>query len=136
MSLYDAYLEQIENRKEQGLKPKPIDDGGLVKELVAQIKDAGPRIAPHRSISSSTTRFPAPPAPPAEGRLPERDLLGEAEVPEISRAFAFELLSHMKGGPSISVLLDLALGDDAATAAEAAEVLKTRSSCTRPTRTG
>ena len=47
-------------------------------------------------------------------------------VPEISRAFAFELLSHMKGGPSISVLLDLALGDDAATAAEAAEVLKTQ----------
>ena len=32
----------------------------------------------------------------------------------------------MKGGPSISVLLDLALGDDAATAAEAAEVLKTQ----------
>ena len=35
MSLYDAYLEEIENRKTQGLKPKPIDDGGLVKELVA-----------------------------------------------------------------------------------------------------
>ena len=40
MSLYDAYLEQIKNRNEQELKPKPIDDGGLVKELVAQIKDA------------------------------------------------------------------------------------------------
>ena len=37
MSLYDAYLEQIENRKEQGLKPKPIDDGGLVKELAASV---------------------------------------------------------------------------------------------------
>ena len=53
-------------------------------------------------------------------------ILGEAQVPEISRSFAFELLSHMKGGPSISVLLDLALGDDATTAAEAAEVLKTQ----------
>ena len=40
MSLFDAYLEEIENRKEQGLKPKPIDDGGLVTELVAQIKHA------------------------------------------------------------------------------------------------
>jgi aconitate hydratase 2/2-methylisocitrate dehydratase len=32
----------------------------------------------------------------------------------------------MKGGPSIEVLLDLALGDDAVIAAEAGEVLKTQ----------
>ena len=36
----------------------------------------------------------------------------EATVAEITPTFAFELLSHMKGGPSIEVLLDLALGDD------------------------
>ena len=36
--------------------------------------------------------------------------MGESAVKEISSAFAFELLSHMKGGPSIEVLLDLALG--------------------------
>ncbi|MFT4151897.1 MAG: bifunctional aconitate hydratase 2/2-methylisocitrate dehydratase, partial [Paracoccaceae bacterium] len=41
-------------------------------------------------------------------------------------AFAFELLSHMKGGPSVEVLLDLALGADAAIAAQAGEVLKTQ----------
>lgn len=34
-------------------------------------------------------------------------ILGEATVKEISPAFAFEQLSHMKGGPSIAVLLDL-----------------------------
>jgi len=32
----------------------------------------------------------------------------------------------MKGGPSIEVLLDLALGDDAGIAAQAGEVLKTQ----------
>ena len=31
---------------------------------------------------------------------------------EIKPSFAFELLSHMKGGPSIEVLLDLALDED------------------------
>ena len=33
-------------------------------------------------------------------------------VSEITPTFAFELLSHMKGGPSVKVLLDLAFGDD------------------------
>ena len=32
----------------------------------------------------------------------------------------------MKGGPSVDVLLDVALGDDAGIAAKAAEVLKTQ----------
>jgi len=35
-------------------------------------------------------------------------------------------LSHMKGGPSVEVLLNLALSDQASTAKEAAEVLKTQ----------
>ena len=37
-------------------------------------------------------------------------------VKEISASFALELLSHMKGGPSVEVLLDLALSDDASVA--------------------
>ncbi len=53
-------------------------------------------------------------------------ILGESLVKEITPAFAFELLSHMKGGPSIKVLLDLALGNDIAIAKEAASVLKTQ----------
>ena len=47
-------------------------------------------------------------------------------VEEIQPSFAFELLSHMKGGPSIEVLLDLALGQNKSVALEAAEVLKTQ----------
>ena len=36
-------------------------------------------------------------------------ILGNHEIDAISVDFAFELLSHMKGGSSIEVLLDLAL---------------------------
>ena len=39
MNLYKAYLNEIEKRKKQGLKPKPIDDGLLVKEIILHIKD-------------------------------------------------------------------------------------------------
>jgi len=53
-------------------------------------------------------------------------ILVEIVVPEITPEFAFELLSHMKGGPSVEVLLDLALSDDNAVANPAAEVLKTQ----------
>ena len=56
----------------------------------------------------------------------EEIILGKSEVEEISPTFAFELLSHMKGGPSIEVLLNLALGEDAAIAEQAAAVLKTQ----------
>jgi aconitate hydratase 2/2-methylisocitrate dehydratase len=53
-------------------------------------------------------------------------LLGQSVVEEITPDFAFELLSHMKGGPSVEVLLDLTLGDDQALAHSAAAVLKTQ----------
>ena len=39
MSLYSDYLSEIENRKKEGLKPKPIEDGALLKEIISQIKD-------------------------------------------------------------------------------------------------
>ena len=39
MSLYSDYLEEIETRKQQGLKPKPIEDSALIRELVSQIED-------------------------------------------------------------------------------------------------
>ena len=127
MSLYDAYLDEIENRKQQGLAPKPIDDGGLVKELVAQIREPGNA---HRADSLDFLIYNTLPgttgAAGEKAAFLKEIILGEAVVEEISPAFAFELLSHMKGGPSVGVLLDLALGDDAAVAADAAEVLKTQ----------
>ena len=34
MSLYTNYISEIENRKKEGLKPKPIEDGTLLKEII------------------------------------------------------------------------------------------------------
>ncbi|UWQ60910.1 bifunctional aconitate hydratase 2/2-methylisocitrate dehydratase (plasmid) [Leisingera caerulea] len=127
MSLYTDYLNEIETRKEQGLNPKPIDDGALVEELIAQIRDTGNA---HRDDSLNYLIYNTLPgttsAAGVKAKFLKEIILGQAEVPEISTGFAFELLSHMKGGPSVEVLLDLALGEDAAVAEQAAEVLKTQ----------
>ncbi|MCV2881163.1 bifunctional aconitate hydratase 2/2-methylisocitrate dehydratase [Actibacterium sp. XHP0104] len=127
MSLYTDYLNEIETRKEQGLNPKPIDDGALVGELISQIKDTGNE---HREDSLKFFIYNTLPgttsAAGAKAQFLKDIILGNETVAEISPDFAFELLSHMKGGPSIAVLLDIALGDDAALATQAAEVLKTQ----------
>ena len=127
MSLYAAYLEEIENRKEQGLNPKPIDDAALTEEIIAQIKDTAHA---HREQSLQFFIYNTLPgttsAAGVKAEFLKEIVLGQAEVAEISVDFAFELLSHMKGGPSVRVLLDVALGDDADLAAQAAEVLKTQ----------
>ncbi|WP_138469526.1 bifunctional aconitate hydratase 2/2-methylisocitrate dehydratase [Poseidonocella sp. HB161398] len=127
MSLYTDYLNEIETRKGEGLHPKPIDDGELVKELIAQIEEAGNE---HRADSLQFFIYNTLPgttsAAGVKAAFLKKIILGESVVEEITPAFAFELLSHMKGGPSVEVLLDLALGDDAGIAAQAAEVLKTQ----------
>jgi aconitate hydratase 2/2-methylisocitrate dehydratase len=127
MSLYDAYLENIETRKQQGLSPKPIDDGDLLAEIIAQIKQAD---NPHRADSLTYFIYNTLPgttsAAGEKAAFLKEIILGQAPVDEIPQSFAFELLSHMKGGPSVHVLLDLALGDDAEIAAQAAAVLKTQ----------
>ena len=127
MSLYTDYLAEIEERKKQDLHPKPIEDGALVAELIQQIKDAGNE---HREDSLKFFIYNTLPgttsAAGVKAAFLKEIILGQADVKEISRDFAFELLSHMKGGPSVEVLLDLALGDDAEIAKAAAEVLKTQ----------
>ncbi|WP_300520470.1 bifunctional aconitate hydratase 2/2-methylisocitrate dehydratase [Aliiroseovarius sp.] len=127
MSLYTDYLNEIETRKEQGLNPKPIDDGALVGELIDQIKDTGNE---HRESSLNFFIYNTLPgttsAAGVKAAFLKEIILGEAVVEEISPEFAFELLSHMKGGPSIQVLLDVALGSDADLAKQAADVLKTQ----------
>ena len=127
MSLYTDYLNEIETRKEQGLHAKPIDDGALVAELISQIKDTGNE---HREDSLNFFIYNTLPgttsAAGVKAAFLKDIILGKETVAEITPDFAFELLSHMKGGPSIAVLLDIALGDDAALAGQAAEVLKTQ----------
>ena len=127
MSYYTDYLNEIEDRKGQGLHPKPIEDGALVQDLISHIKDSS---SEHRADCLNFFIYNTLPgttsAAGVKAAFLKDIILGKESVEEIKPAFAFELLSHMKGGPSIEVLLDLALGDDAEIAKQAAEVLKTQ----------
>ncbi|MEC8362101.1 MAG: bifunctional aconitate hydratase 2/2-methylisocitrate dehydratase, partial [Bacteroidota bacterium] len=127
MSLYHTYLQEIEDRKAEGLHPKPVDDVALLNEIIDQIKDPN---HPEREASLHYFIYNVLPgttsAAGAKAAFLKDIILGQVEVAEIDGASAFEQLSHMKGGPSIEVLLDLALGQDEAIALEAAVVLKTQ----------
>ncbi|MBE9397742.1 bifunctional aconitate hydratase 2/2-methylisocitrate dehydratase [Pontibacterium sp. N1Y112] len=127
MSYYSEYLEEIEVRKKDlGLNPKPIDSAELLSEIIAQIKDTG-----NAEREASLNFFiynTLPGTTPAAGvkAVFLKDIvLGKETVAEISPEFALEQLSHMKGGPSVEALLDIALSDDAQAAA-AGEVLKSQ----------
>ncbi|WP_310560167.1 bifunctional aconitate hydratase 2/2-methylisocitrate dehydratase [Flavobacterium sp.] len=127
MSIYKDYIQEIEDRKSQGLHPKPIDGADLLSEIIAQIKDLDNEYREDSlkffiyNVVPGTT-----PAANVKAKFLKEIVLGQSVVGEITPAFALELLSHMKGGTSIAVLLDLALGDDIVIAKEAAEVLKTQ----------
>jgi aconitate hydratase 2/2-methylisocitrate dehydratase len=127
MNTYNDYIKEIEERKGQGLHPKPIDGAELLSEIIAQIKDLenANRVDSLEffiyNVVPGTT-----PAANLKAKFLKEIVLGQSVVAEITPAFALELLSHMKGGTSIAVLLDLALGDDVAIAKDAAAVLKTQ----------
>ena len=127
MNTYNDYIKEIEERKGQGLHPKPIDGAELLSEIIAQIKDLtnANRVDSLKffiyNVVPGTT-----PAANVKANFLKEIVLGQSLVAEITPAFALELLSHMKGGTSITVLLDLALGNDVTIAKDAAEVLKTQ----------
>jgi aconitate hydratase 2/2-methylisocitrate dehydratase len=124
MSLYTEYLNEIEQRKSESLNPKPIEDAPLVKEIIAQVKDSTHE---HHSASLDFFIYNIVPGTTSAARekadFLKQIILGEQSVTKITPTFAYELLSHMKGGPSIEVLLDLALENNSE---EAAKVLKTQ----------
>ncbi|EPR71833.1 bifunctional aconitate hydratase 2/2-methylisocitrate dehydratase [Cyclobacterium qasimii] len=127
MSRYSEYLKEIEERKIQDLQPKPIDDAELLSEIITQIKDLQHI---HRKQSINFFIYNVLPgttsAAVVKAKFLKEIILGESVLDEISPASALEQLSHMKGGPSIEVLLDVALGEDVSKAEEAAKVLKTQ----------
>jgi len=128
MNLYLEYIAEIESRKNDlGLAPKPIDSAELLAEIITNIKEQANE---HRADSLNFFIYNTLPgttsAAGVKAAFLKNVILGEFSVDEISVEFAFELLSHMKGGPSIEVLLDLALSDDASVSAPAAAVLKTQ----------
>jgi len=127
MNIYQDYIQEIEERKGQGLNPKPIDGAELLGEIIEQIKDVNNE---YREDSLNFFIYNVVPgttsAAGTKAKFLKEIILGQSEVKEITPAFAFELLSHMKGGPSIEVLLDLALGDHTSIAKQAGDVLKTQ----------
>ena len=127
MSTYNDYIKEIEERKVQGLHPKPIDGADLLSEIITQIKDLNNanRVDSLNFFIYNTVPGTTP-AAGVKAKFLKEIILGESVVAEITPEFALELLSHMKGGPSIEVLLDLALGNDVAIAKGAANVLKTQ----------
>ena len=127
MSLYETYLNEIEERKKSNLKPKPIDNSDLIKEIILNIKDKNNE---HRNDSLNFFIYNTLPGTTSAAKeksiFLKEIILKKIIVEEITPSFAFELLSHMKGGPSVKVLLDLAFGDNVSSALKAAEVLKTQ----------
>ena len=125
MDLYKTYLTEIENRKSEGLRPKPIDDGKLLKELITHIKNP---ISNERENCINFLIYNTLPGTTSaaieKAKLLKEIITGKFKLKEITPEFAFTLLSHMKGGPSIEVLIDLALGKDLEVARQAAKILK------------
>ena len=127
MSIYKDYIKEIEERKGQGLHPQPIDGAELTSAIIDQIKDEENE---YREASLNFFIYNVLPgttsAAGIKAKFLKEIILGESVVKEITPEFAFEQLSHMKGGPSVEVLLDLALGSDVDIANAAAKVLKTQ----------
>ena len=127
MDVYKEYLQEIEVRKKQGLKPKPIDDGILLSEIIKQIKDSNSIL---RSKSIEFFKYNVLPGTTSAAKIKavflKEIIIGDYFLNEIPPSIAFELLSHMKGGPSIKVLIDLALGENVDISKKATNVLKTQ----------
>ena len=127
MKLIETYFKEIEDRKTQGLSAKPIESGELVKELIREIKSLSSN---NRKLALKLIIYNVLPgttsAAHEKALFLENVIYKRFIVKEITEDFAFELLSHMRGGPSINVLLNIALGKDQHLAKKASEVLKTQ----------
>ncbi len=125
MTLYKKYIEQNNERKKSGLNPKPIDSGELLSEIINQIVDLN-----HADRGASLNFFiynvipGTTSAAKVKAEFLKKIITGDKKVKEISPEFAFELLSHMKGGPSVQVLIDLISENDLTNARNATNVLK------------
>ena len=127
MSIYNDYIQEIEERKTQGLHPKPIDGAELLSEIIDQIKNVNNfNRADAVNFFIYNTLPGTTGAAGVKAEFLKEIILGGTIVAEITPDFAFELLSHMKGGSSIKVLLDIALADNGDKAHKAADVLKTQ----------
>ena len=127
MKKYEDYIIEIKDRQDLKLQPKPIEEAELLSEIILQIKDLNNKYRDESinffiyNVTPGTTS-----AASIKAKFLKEIILCETNLKEISIDFAFELLSHMKGGPSIKVLLDIALAKDSEKAQKAAKVLKSQ----------
>ena len=127
MSKYLDYKKEIRDRESLGLNPKPISESNLLIEIIEQIKDLN---HPERDASLKFLIYNVTPgttsAATVKAKFLKDIILGKFSFKEITPYFAFTLLSHMKGGASIEVLIDLALSKNEKIAKDAANVLKSQ----------
>ena len=126
-NIYQDYINEIEERKQQGLHPQPIDSAELLDEIINQIKDINNTERENCIYFFIYNVLPGTTAAAKVKAYFLKDIILEkSKIEEIKPDFALELLSHMKGGPSIQVLIDLALGNEESIALKAAKILKTQ----------
>ena len=125
--IYKNYIKEIEERQKQGLNPKPIESSDLLETIIDQILDSNHK---YRKDSINFFIYNVLPGTTSAAKTKAEFLsdiiLKKYYVEEINEDFAFELLSHMKGGPSIEVLINLALSNDNKIAKKSANILKTQ----------
>ena len=90
---YNNYIKEIEERKAQGLHPKPIDGADLLSEIIAQIKDVNNanrddslKFFIYNTLPGTTS------AAGVKAKFLKEIIVGESTVEEISPAVAFEQL--------------------------------------------
>tara|TARA_B100001287_G_scaffold62658_1_gene50821 strand:- start:334 stop:3114 length:2781 start_codon:yes stop_codon:yes gene_type:complete len=127
MDLFQEYLNEIVIRKQNGLHPKPINQSNLTIQIINQILEKNNKYRKESlnflvyNILPGTT-----PAAEVKAKFLEKIILEEYQIPEINPNFAFKMLSHMKGGPSIKILINLLLGSNEKKSKKALDVLKTQ----------
>ena len=127
MSAYSNYQLEILKRKEFGLSPKPIESSEILNEIIKDIKRNRSNTRKESLNHLIFNTLPGTtPAAKVKAEFLKDIILNLENFEEISIDFAFELLSHMKGGASVRVLLDIAFSNNKILAKKASQVLKTQ----------
>ena len=88
---YIDYIQEIEERRGQGLHPKPIDASGLLSEIIDQIKDKNNEDREDSLLFLLYNTLPGTTAAAGvKAKFLKEIILGESKVEEISTAFALE----------------------------------------------
>ena len=125
--MYQNYIKENAERKKIGLNPKPISNASLLKDIIKEIQNENSSCKEEclnffiYNVLPGTTS-----AAKVKSEFLKDIILDKINLEEIKCDYAFELLSHMKGGPSIKVLIDLSLSKKLKIAKKASKILKSQ----------